>query len=696
MEKKQSLFERWLGHPLYRTLRVDILTLFLSLFVLSFLAVMILTYVQEKKAIEAFSLDTMRRASHIVIEKVREIIHDADHFPVITDSIILSKEDISFQNPHLTQYLLRVIKLENNFAHIFVASDEGKFIGASDLSASTQRTYITDPTKPLPPDARFSVLYSMSSGATHSNIWTYYDDHFQPIATEESHEPFDPRTRSWYRGAMEKKGLYWSDIFTYFATGDQGISVSQPLYNSERQIIGVTGVQLSSVILAQFLATQRVGESGAVYLLDEQGKEVVSNAGAKGRALRLSSETISAAYSYYFSGQKRAFHFNDKGVNYLVYVDKMSLLVGKHWYIAIIVPEIDFFSTLIKTELEIALTTLAVMLLASLIVFLLSKRISSPIVTLAKEIDKMKQLDLSSELWVYSNIKEITLMDTAIGAMRTAMRSFTRYVPRRIVQQLLEKGKEIVLGGDKKEITIFFSDIAGFTSYSEEHSTEEVLAFLFDYFDALSKRIIQEEGIIDKYIGDSIMAFWGAPIEIADHAERACRAALRCQVFLNGFNRRRQEKGEPVLQTRMTLNSGSALVGNIGTLERMNYTVIGDVINVAAHLQAVSKIYRAPILLTEETYRRVRSKFLIRFLDTCAVPGKKDKMKIYELIALLQGEKELLATSRQEELCALFTEAVAAFNGGEFTRAKALFSQLNEKFPEDMPTRVYLDKLVRS
>lgn len=286
-------------------------------------------------------------------------------------------------------------------------------------------------------------------------------------------------------------------------------------------------------------------------------------------------------------------------------------------------------------------------------------------------------------------------MDSSIAALRSGMRSFTRYVPRRIVQQLIEKGEEIALGGDKKEITIFFSDIAGFTSFSEEHSTEDVISFLFEYFDGLSKRIIEEKGTIDKYIGDSVMAFWGAPLEASDHAKRACRAALRCQAFLNTFNAQRKERGEGVLLTRMTLNSGSALVGNIGTLERMNYTVMGDAINVAAQLQEISKTYRIHILLTEATYQQVQGMFLIRPLDFCTVTGKKAKIKVYELMGLMQGEQELLATREQKQLCALFTQATEAFHAGLFREAKELFSEVQEKFPQDTPTQIYLERINR-
>jgi len=669
-----------------RTLRADILTLFLALFTFSFLCVMLLTYFFQSKAIESVSAETMESASKIVIERIEGLVHDTLHFPTITDAIVLDKEDISVENPHLIAYLFKIIEFGRDFSNIAIGSTDGTFIKVSNLHLSTQHNWMTKPTQPLPADACYSLFLSQNTGKEHKNTWIYLNEQFQKIGFEESRsDQYDPRTREWYQGALRNQGVYWSDVITYYVTGDKGISVSEPLYDREDKVVGVCGVELSFVLLSRFLSEQKVGQTGRVSLVNEAGTELVFTG--------KTTPNITAAYKQYRVKEKKTFSFANAGVKYLAFVDRLSLVQGKQWLIVIVVPEIDFFARLMQTEKAIALTTLAILLLSSFCVFLFSTRLSSPIVRLAKEVDKMQHLDLSGDCRVHSHIKEIRLIDTAIAAMRTALNSFIRYVPQRIVQRLFDRGEEITLGGDKKEITIFFSDITGFAPYSEEHSTEEVMTFLFDYFDALSKRIVQEKGIIDKYIGDSIMAFWGAPDEMVDHAQRGCTAALRCQAFLNVFNRERQEKREAVLFTRMALNSGNVLVGNIGTQQRMNYTVMGDVINLAAHLQQVSKLYRVPILLTEETNKRVEGKFLTRYLDTCEVPGKKAKVKIYELIALLQGEKELLPTDDKRELCTLFARAVEAFEAEDNLRAFALFSQLHEKFPDDTPTRLYLEKL---
>lgn len=679
----------------YRTLRVNILTLFLSLFIISFTFVIFFTHLKHTKAIQEFSLGTVERASNIILERVKAIIADANRFPIITDSIIWDESDITDSNEDLVLFLLRIIQFENNFSHIFAASQSGNYISANDLRLSSQNTYMTQPSKALPQNVRFSIFFVDASVEPHKNIWYYYDENLQLICHEESFgNEYDPRNRPWYTGASLTQGIYWSNDFIYLATGDKGISVSQPLVDKEGRVIGVTGVELSFVLLSQFLSNQHIGETGQAFLLHGNGKELVTQKNSKALHVAISRDTVNKAYERYVTTHQNSFDFENQGIKYLAYVDNVPVVTGRHWLIMIIVPLSDFFGHITETEKLISLITFGVMIIAAIFVFFFSKRISQPIVALSKEVDKMKHLNLTSELRVKSSIKEIMLIDASIAAMRNGLRSFARYVPKRIVKQLIEKGEEITLGGEKKEITVLFTDIAGFTSFSESHSTDEAMFFLSEYFDALSKIIITEEGIIDKYIGDSIMAFWGAPLEIKDHAIKACSAALRCQAFLKSFNQKRKAEGKEELQTRIAINTGTVIVGNIGTFERMNYTVIGDTVNTAAHLQPTNKIYHSKTLVTEETLKQTENRFLVRPLDIISLAGKRTKIKIYELIAFLEpADRDIAATEEQRELCDLFTRAFDAFTAKDTQTAKKVFLMIREKFPEDFPTQIYLERI---
>jgi adenylate cyclase len=257
----------------------------------------------------------------------------------------------------------------------------------------------------------------------------------------------------------------------------------------------------------------------------------------------------------------------------------------------------------------------------------------------------------------------------------------------------MQRGEEITLGGEKREITIFCSDIAGFTTISEAYPTEILTPLLAEYFDALSKIILEAEGTIDKYIGDSIMAFWNAPTEMPDHAMKACLVALRCQALLHKLNQQRKENNQPEFQTRFGINTGMVIVGNVGTTERMNYTVIGDAVNIAFRLQNTSKNYNTHILISEDVYKKVNHQFVVRPLDIVTVKGKKEEIKIYELVALREGEAEILAKPEEIQLCEAFTEAYEAFQQKNIERAKPLFEAIHAQFPDDLPTKLYLDRI---
>ena len=284
-------------------------------------------------------------------------------------------------------------------------------------------------------------------------------------------------------------------------------------------------------------------------------------------------------------------------------------------------------------------------------------------------------------------------MDYAISQLRSAMQSFTRYVPKEIVQALFAQNKEIKLGGEKKEVAVFFSDIEGFTSITEEQQTETLMALLAEYFDGMSKIILTAKGTIDKYIGDSVMAFWGAPTPEPKQAALCAETALLCHAFVQAFNRRCKEKNQPLFKTRFGINSGVAIVGNIGTPERMNYTLIGDMVNAASRIQQKNKVYSTSILMGEAIRKQLDDRFVIRPIDKVEVKGKKEKIALFELMAMKGGPVEISPAKETLDLAMRFTKAFDAFQADRKGEAKQLFEELHRDFPNDLPTQLYLERL---
>ncbi|HEB74900.1 MAG TPA: adenylate/guanylate cyclase domain-containing protein [Nitrospirae bacterium] len=224
---------------------------------------------------------------------------------------------------------------------------------------------------------------------------------------------------------------------------------------------------------------------------------------------------------------------------------------------------------------------------------------------------------------------------------REIRRMFSSYVTERVVDELIRNPEMARLGGERKEVTVLFSDIMDFTRFSEGHAPEEVVAMLNEYLGAMTEVVFRWEGTLDKFVGDEIVAFWGAPMEQKDHAELAVRCALDMVERLEGLQREWRAAGKPVLDAGIGINTGEVVVGNIGAEgKKMDYTVIGDHVNLGARIEALTRKYDTHILITEFTLKRLggllghRTRISIRGLERVSVKGKEQPVEIYEVRSL--------------------------------------------------------------
>lgn len=271
--------------------------------------------------------------------------------------------------------------------------------------------------------------------------------------------------------------------------------------------------------------------------------------------------------------------------------------------------------------------------------------------------------------------------------------TFGKYVDPRIVKNLIEN-QGFAQAGEKQRMTVFFSDIAGFTSLCERLTPEELVRFLNHYFTLMSQPIRGEHGIIDKYIGDSIMAFWGPPfIEEADHPLAACRAAVAQIRLMEAF--RRDLPGlignlpaDLRIATRIGISSGEVTVGNIGSDDTRGYTVVGDTVNLASRLESAGKQYGASIIISEDTWKAAHEGLETRELDRIRVVGKNEPVRIFEILALAgEADAARLAWARAYEA------ALAEFRAGRLAEAHAGFSDCLARNPTDKATRLFIERI---
>ena len=274
------------------------------------------------------------------------------------------------------------------------------------------------------------------------------------------------------------------------------------------------------------------------------------------------------------------------------------------------------------------------------------------------------------------------------GKKRRVIRQlFSCYMSEVLVKELESNPQKARLGGDRRFITIFFSDLANFTTLSERFEPERIVSLLNEYFTEMSQVILDSQGVIDKYQGDGIMAFWGAPIPLQDHAARACLAALECQVRMNKINESLSREGIPPLSMRIGLHSGDAVVGNMGSAQRFDYTIIGDNVNLASRLEGVNKQFGTQVIVSETTRLQAGDRIEVRDLDLIAVKGKEKPIRIYELL----GEKGSL-TGEREKRKVLYEEGLESYRTKDFAGARRLFAQVVEANPEDHAAAVLLKR----
>lgn len=267
---------------------------------------------------------------------------------------------------------------------------------------------------------------------------------------------------------------------------------------------------------------------------------------------------------------------------------------------------------------------------------------------------------------------------------RYLRKAFSTYVSSQLVSEILKDPGRLKLGGEKRVITVLFSDIRGFTTLSERLTPEDLVALLNEYLSPMTSIVFNEEGMLDKYIGDAIMAVFNAPLPLTDHPARACRAALKMMEKLEELNRKWSASGRPTLDIGIGINTGEAVVGNMGAELRFDYTAIGDTVNLASRLESMNKLYGTAILASEDTYRLVKDSFAFRELDLVRVKGKERPIVMYELIGRSGEEPGNYSPSA-------FPDALALYRGRRFKEAKEAFEAILKK-TTDGPSLLYVKR----
>jgi adenylate cyclase len=264
--------------------------------------------------------------------------------------------------------------------------------------------------------------------------------------------------------------------------------------------------------------------------------------------------------------------------------------------------------------------------------------------------------------------------------------AFQYYLTASVINEMLEDPSKLKLGGDRKDLSVLFSDIRGFTTISEKMTPESLVHLLNEYLTAMTNLVFKYDGLLDKYMGDAIMAVFGAPLDRPDHALRACRTALGMMEELKKLQKKWADEGRPVFDIGIGINSGDMVVGNMGSDMRFDYTVMGDMVNLGSRLEGINKEYGTNIVISEYTYAVVKDALFCRELDSVRVKGKKLPVKIYELLG------ETKDAEKWERAVSLFEEGLSKYKQGLWDDAIAAFRKVLEARKEDAPAKLCIDR----
>ncbi len=266
--------------------------------------------------------------------------------------------------------------------------------------------------------------------------------------------------------------------------------------------------------------------------------------------------------------------------------------------------------------------------------------------------------------------------------------TFRQYVAPLVVDEMLKKPGELKLGGEEKVLTVLFSDLEGFTSHSERYTPREMVDMLAEYYNCVTEEVFRHQGTLKEYVGDELMAIFGAPLEHVDHAERACEAALAMRERRLSLAAEWGPSGRPMLHARTGINSGPMLVGNLGSRYRFAYGVLGDQVNLASRLEGLNKVYGTDILVGENTARVVASRFLLREIDMVRVKGRKQAVTIYELM----GKAETSVSPELEKALAAYAAGLQAYRQRAWREALELFNEAVAVRPSDGASRTMIGR----
>jgi adenylate cyclase len=518
----------------------------------------------------------------------------------------------------------------------------------------------SDPRIPANAKWHMSFIDDFSAGADRKRHRTFYETWPTPVGGYSIDAANNDlrTTLPHYQLVRQRLALAVTDPFINPDTGHPVIALGYPIL-VQKNFVGVASAHITFRGLSELLARHKASANSITVIADEHGKLLAHPVPMKavqvvdGRLqvtdwADVDEPQIVEAVRRRAAGSPDRFNFTlgRNGTEYVALFSKFPTGSGKTWQVLVVTPTGDFVGELERTNRLLVWLMLAVVVVESALIYVMAGRVSKPIEVVSQAMRRIRSLSFGEQMAPRSRIREIAELQHATRLLANALRSFAMFAPIGIVRDLIESGRPIAPGMEQRFMTILFADVESFTTIAEQLSSQELSEQTSHYFETVTSAVAEESGTIDKFIGDCVMALWGAPTVMEDHVFRACVAALRASRRMERLNARWAAEGRKEMRVRIGVHCDTVVVGNVGSRARLNYTVMGDGVNVASRIEGLNKQFGTSICISQNVYERVSDRIVARALGRVSVKGRKTEIMVYELLGIAGSNDPELVVHR--------------------------------------------------
>jgi adenylate cyclase len=593
------------------------------------------------------------------------------------------------------QFMFSVLRANPHFSWVSLGLPNGDFFGAQRRDERSFR--IAE-----------SLWDDKTKMATRKEDYYVADEHRVYFTQSKSKtNDYYAVNRQWYQRAVANPGTHiWTDVYIFASSGKPGINTAVT-FDRDGRLTGVVSIAIELERISRYLRQLHIAEHGVAFLINRAGEMIAfkdpnevarigeseDSLGALKRiseshypALRIAREAVEdnrLTWRDINKTEQLLYRWNADGANYFVTLAPAGQL---DWVIGTVIPEADFLTGVERNQKRLVFIVLAVIAFVMALSMVVARWLFiRPLGRMIEQTHLIERFDLDAVRRVPSRVKELDSLATALQQMSLGLSAFRKYIATDLVRGLLDHGVEAKLGGERRTLTVLFMDLANFTTMTERLG-HRILPFLARYLGEMSGIIMSRRGTIDKFIGDAVMAFWGAPTWNQDHAADACRSALACKAAMEAIRAELKRDGRPDLFVRIGVNTGRVVVGNIGSEDRLDYTVIGDPVNLASRLEGMNKDYGTQIIIGHNTYEEAKYDIVARRLDSVTVKGREEPVFIYELLDMADPIKEIV----RPDWVLAYEAGLDAFNDRDWLKALEHFRRTIELRGGDAPSELFI------